>query len=162
MNKSIILLILASFIYASPGLAEEQGKPASAVVPGSASPAAAAPANTNGSAPNSNKTREIKSEKSLEASNEKLPLKASQKEIAKYKSKLALAIASQARKQGSVGNGYATISFRIMDNGTVTGVVVKSSSSSKHAETARRIVSNIHAGPPPGGEIFLNQRFQFQ
>jgi len=44
----------------------------------------------------------------------------------------------------------------------VTGVVVRSSSSPKHAETAKKIVSGIHAGPPPGGEISLNQRFQFQ
>ena len=161
MKKQILLLILASFMCASTGLAEEQGKPASLAAPGSATPAPAAPAITNESAPNSNKATEIKPEKSLEASKEKLPPKASQKEIAKYKSKVALAIASQARKQGSVGNGYAAVSFRIADNGTVTGVVVKSSSSPKHAETARRIVSGIHAGPPPGGEISLNQRFQF-
>lgn len=162
MNKRIRFLILTSFICASPGLAEEQGKPASMAAHGSASPAATSPATTNESATNSGKTTEIKPEKSLEASKERLPSKASQKEIDKYKSKVALAIASQARKQGSVGNGYAAISFRIADNGVVTGVVVRSSSSPKHAETARRIVSGIHAGPPPGGEILLNQRFQFQ
>jgi hypothetical protein len=162
MNKRIRLLILTSFVYASPGLAEEQGKPASLAAQGSASPAAAVQATTNESATNSGKTTEIKPEKSLEASKEKLRSKASQKEIDKYKSKVALAIASQARKQGSVGNGYAAISFRIAENGVVTGVVVRSSSSPKHAETARRIVSGIHAGPPPGGEISLNPRFQFQ
>ena len=161
MNKHILWPILTSFICASPVMAVKQDKPVSAAASGSATPAPAAPATTNESAPNLNKTTEIKPEKSLEASKEKLPPKASQKEIAKYKSKVALAIASQARKQGSVGNGYAAVSFRIADNGTVTGVVVKSSSSPKHAETARRIVSGIHAGPPPGGEISLNQRFQF-
>ena len=43
MNKRIRLLILTSFVYASPGLAEEQGKPASLAAQGSASPAAAVP-----------------------------------------------------------------------------------------------------------------------
>lgn len=161
MNERILFFILTSFICASPVLSEEQDKPARATASGSATAATAAPASINESAPNSNKTTEIKLQKRSGASKEKLRPKASHKELAIYKSKVATAIASQARKQGLVGNGYAAVSFRIDDNGAVTGVVVKSSSSPKHAETARRIVSSIHAEPPPGGEILLNQRFQF-
>lgn len=165
LNKRISLLIFVSFICAPPGLAEEQGNPAQVVTPGSATPAAApltnTPTPTSKPVTNSNRATEIKYDKSLDSSKEKGLPKASQKQIAKYKSKVALSIASQARKQGSIGNGQAVVSFRIADNGKVTGVVVKSASSPKHAESARRIVSNIHAGPPPGGEILLSQRFRF-
>lgn len=161
INKSSGLIIIAASLASFAVLAEDQGSPAPAsqVVSPTSSAAPSVPVVTG---PGATKSTDTKAEKSSESPKDKHQSKASQKEIENYKIKVASLISVQARKQGSIGNGYAAVSFRIGEDGGVGGIAVKSSSSPKHAEAARRIVSAIRAGSPPGGSISLNQRFQFK
>lgn len=163
INKYSVFIILAILSRAIPSLAEEQSNPsnitpaqtAPVVVP---SPASAVPA---AATPEAKRQSDIKAEKSVDELKEKSKPKASQKEVNKYMAKVAGLIATQARKIGSIGNGSATVSFRINESGSIDTIIVKSSTSSKYADAARRMLSGIHAGPPPGGSIALNQKFLF-
>ena len=163
IKKYSVLTLLAVLSGAYPSLAEDkvnpsnpstdQVAPATAVAAPSAAPSAAAP--------DTKRQSDIKPEKATEELKEKTSPKASQKEISKYMAKVAGLMAVQARKVGSIGNGSATLSFRINESGGIDSIAVRSSTAPKYAEAARRMLSGIHAGPPPGGSISLNQKFQF-
>lgn len=162
-NKYSFLTFLVIMTGGIPAFAEEKTSPttlpASQTVP--LSTTVAPPTTPSAAAPDARSQTEIKPEKAIEELKEKTKPKASQKEINKYMAKVAGLIAVQARKVGSIGNGSATVSFRINESGGIDNIAVKSSTAPKYAEAARRMLSGIHAGPPPGGSISLNQKFQF-
>lgn len=84
-----------------------------------------------------------------------------EKEITKFKSKVSRLIALRAHNLQSVGDGYASTSFRVNEMGNIDSISIKSSSSPKHAEAAKKILSGVHAGSSPDVPILLNQNFRF-
>jgi hypothetical protein len=163
VKKSSVLTLLVLLSGPFPSLAEDKisppNPPADRVAPAAA--VAAPSAAPSAAAPDAKRQSEIKPAKATEELKDKTSPKASQKEINKYMSKVAGLIAVQARKVGSIGSGSATLSFRINESGGIDSIAVRSSTAPKYAEAARRMLSGIHAGPPPGGSISLNQKFQF-
>lgn len=163
INKYSVLTFMAIMTGVVPAFAEEKTGPANppadqsspAVVPVSPS---SAPLTTSSEAQSQAAN---KPEKATEKAKDKTQTKASQKEINKYKAKVAGLIAVQARKVGSTGSGSATVSFRINESGSIDNIVVRSSTAPRYADAARRMLSAIHAGPPPGGPISLGQKFIF-
>ena len=162
IKKSSVLTLLVILSGSIPSLAEDKISPPNPSANQVAPAAAAAPsASPSVAAPDAKRQSAIKPEKATDELKEKASPKASQKEINKYMSKVAGLMAVQARKVGSIGSGSATLSFRINESGSIDSIAVKSSTAPKYAEAARRMLSGIHAGPPPGGSISLNQKFQF-
>jgi len=155
INKYSVLTLLALMTGVVPAVAEEKTSPANPPADQVAPAAATAPA------AETKRQTEAKPEKATEEPKEKPKTKASQQEINKYMAKVAGLIAVQARKVGSIGKGSATVSFRINESGGIDNISVKSSTAPKYADAARRMLSGVHAGPPPGGSISLNQKFQF-
>lgn len=163
INKYSVLTFLAIMTGVLPAFAEEKTSPANPpadqVAPTVAP--ASSPAVRASTASEAKRPTEAQPEKATEEQKEKPKPKASQQEINKYMAKVAGLIAVQARKVGSIGNGSATVGFRINESGGIDNISVKSSTGPKYAEAARRMLSGVHAGPPPGGSISLNQKFQF-
>lgn len=162
INKYSTLTFLAIMAGAFPAFAEEKTSPANPPVDQVAPAASAAsPAAATAPAAETKRQTEAKPEKATEELKEKPKPKATKQEINKYMTKVAGLIAVQARKIGSIGKGSATVGFRINESGGIDNISIKSSTSPKYAEAARRMLSGVHAGPPPGGSISLNQKFQF-
>lgn len=162
IDKYSVLTFLAIMTGVLPAFSEEKTSPANPpadqVAP--ATPAAS-PSAATAPAVESKRQTEAKPEKATEEPKEKPKTKASLQEINKYMAKVAGLIAVQARKVGSIGKGSATVSFRINESGGIDNISIKSSTGPKYAEAARRMLSGVHAGPPPAGSISLNQKFQF-
>ena len=77
-----------------------------------------------------------------------------------YAALLAIAIRRHTPSATSIGAGAARVRFHVNAFGAVVGISV-SGSSPAHAALARRIVTSIHAPPPPGGPFFGVQNFIF-
>jgi len=163
INRYSVLTFIAIMTGAIPAFAEEKtgtvNPPAdqSAPVVSPASPSSAPPTTP----PEAQSQTASKNAKAMENVKEKKKTQVSQKEIEKYKAKVAGLIAVQARKVGSIGSGSATVSFRINESGSIENIAVTSSTAPRYADASRRILSAIHAGPPPGGSMSFNQRFHF-
>lgn len=158
-DVSSILIILVSLSVSNAQTAKPLSAPPEAV-PAPLAPPAANPsmAAAPGNQPQSNQHSRDKAAKTPTEVNSS---KASEKEISKYKSKVSGLIAIQARRLPPVGDGSASAGFRVNDRGNIDGISIKSASSSRHAEAAKKILSGVHAGPPPAGPILLNQNFRF-
>jgi TonB family protein len=163
INKYSVLTFMAIMTGVIPAFAEEKtgstnppaDQPAPAVAPASPS---SAPSTTP---PEAQSQTASKPAKATEKAKDKTQTQVSQKEIKKYQAKVAGLIAVQARKVGSIGSGSATVSFRINESGSIDNIAVRSSTAPRFADAARRMLSAIHAGPPPGGPISLGQKFIF-
>lgn len=70
-------------------------------------------------------------------------------------------IAKRTPMTSPAGPGSATASFHIDAAGKVDQVTIAQSSSPKHADIVRKILSGLIAPPPPGGSFEGSQRFNF-
>ncbi|HEY8126523.1 MAG TPA: hypothetical protein VIF88_14015 [Methylocystis sp.] len=77
-----------------------------------------------------------------------------------YAALLAIAIRRHTPTATSVGSGTARVKFYVNAYDAIVGISV-SGSSPAHAALARRIVTSVHALPPPGGSFFGVQNFIF-
>ncbi len=77
-----------------------------------------------------------------------------------YAALLAVAIRRHTPTATSIGAGTAHVSFHVNAFGAIVGISA-SGSSPAHAALARRILTSVHAPPPPGGSFFGVQNFIF-
>lgn len=70
-------------------------------------------------------------------------------------------IAKRTPMASPAGPGSATASFHIDAAGKVDKVTIAQSSSPKHAEIVRKILTGLETPPPPGGSFEGSQRFNF-
>ncbi|WP_245278237.1 energy transducer TonB [Methylosinus sp. PW1] len=70
-------------------------------------------------------------------------------------------IAKRTPMTSPAGPGSATASFHIDAAGKIDKVTIAQSSSPKHADIVRKILSGLIAPPPPGGSFEGSQRFNF-
>ncbi len=77
-----------------------------------------------------------------------------------YAALLAIAIRRHTPTATSVGSGTARVQFHVNAYGAIVGISA-SGSSPAVAALARRILTSIHAPPPPGGSFFGVQNFIF-
>lgn len=77
-----------------------------------------------------------------------------------YKALLAKAIREHTPGSSALGEGTAQCSFHVTASGGITAISA-SGSSPAHAALARRILSSVHAPPPPDGGFFASQSFHF-
>jgi protein TonB len=77
-----------------------------------------------------------------------------------YEALLAAAIRRHTPATSNVGEGTATVTFRVISGGGVTGISATGSTPG-HAALARRIMASVHAPPPPDGGFFASQNFHF-
>jgi len=77
-----------------------------------------------------------------------------------YAALLAVAITRHTPTATSIGAGTAHVGFHVNAYGVIVGISA-SGSSPAHAALARRILTSVHAPPPPGGSFFGVQNFIF-
>lgn len=70
-------------------------------------------------------------------------------------------IAKRTPTASPAGPGSATAHFHIGAAGKVDRVTIARSSSPKHAEIVRKILTGLEVPPPPGGSFDGSQRFNF-
>jgi protein TonB len=70
-------------------------------------------------------------------------------------------IAKRTPTTSPAGAGSATANFHIDAAGKVDKVTIAQSSSPKHAEIVRKILTGLETPPPPGGSFEGSQRFNF-
>jgi hypothetical protein len=70
-------------------------------------------------------------------------------------------IAKRTPMSNPSGPGSATASFHIDAAGRVDKVTIARSSSPKHAEIVRKILTGLQAPPPPAGSFDGSQTFNF-
>jgi protein TonB len=78
-----------------------------------------------------------------------------------YAALLAIAIRRHTPTATSTGSGTARVQFHVNAYGAIIGISA-SGSNPVVAALARRIVSSVHAPPPPGGSFFGVQNFVFK
>lgn len=79
---------------------------------------------------------------------------------AAYGALLAAAIRRYVPATTALGEGSASVSFHVTAGGGISGISA-SGSTPAHAALARRIIASVRAPPPPGGDFFASQGFQF-
>jgi periplasmic protein TonB len=77
-----------------------------------------------------------------------------------YKALLAKVIREHTPSTAGLGEGSAHCTFLVTARGGITGISA-SGSSPAHVALARRVLSSIHAPPPPGGATSFSQSFHF-
>ncbi|MBY6242563.1 energy transducer TonB [Methylosinus sp. Sm6] len=70
-------------------------------------------------------------------------------------------IAKRTPMNNTSGPGSATANFHIDAAGRVDKVTIARSSSAKHAELVRKILTGLQAPPPPAGSFEGSQTFNF-
>jgi len=79
----------------------------------------------------------------------------------KYLGLLYSEIAKRTPTASPAGAGSATANFHIDAAGKVDKVTIAQSSSPKHADIVRKILTGLETPPPPGGSFEGSQRFNF-
>ncbi|PWB83892.1 MAG: energy transducer TonB [Methylocystaceae bacterium] len=70
-------------------------------------------------------------------------------------------IAKRTPAKNEFGPGSATASFHVDASGRIDKVTIDPSSSPKHAEIVRDILTGLQGPPPPGGSFDGSQKFNF-